>query len=187
MPQKVDEERLGALLTPLALRTLAQTDFGHVRPVRGHETQGHRHRLATMVRTATSPQRFQCYQWVPRTCPDQRPIDHVVSEAFTFSTCGSSNLVGYRDSMMKLPLAMKACKPLPFSLHVALCKAASLQHCACETHGRLHRSMKLLCRRRPRVHSTVACWGTRQQKPLRFLPVVREPNELFFLANARLQ
>ena len=75
-----------------------------------------------MVRKATSPQRFQCYQWVPRTCPDHRPIDHVVSEAFTFSTCGSSNL-GYRGSMMKLPLAMKACKPLPFSLHVALCKA----------------------------------------------------------------
>ena len=133
-----------------------------------------------MVRKATSQQRFQCYQWVPRTCPDQRPIDHVVSEALTFSTCGSSSLVGNRDSMMKLPLAMKACKPLLFSLHVELCTAASLKHSGCETKSRLHRSMKLLCRRRPRVHTTVSCWRTRQQKPLRFLPVVREPNELFF-------
>ena len=29
--------------------------------------------------------------------------------------------------MMKLPLAMKACKPLLFSLHVELCTAASLK------------------------------------------------------------
>ena len=33
VPQKIDEERLGALLTPPRLRTLAQTDFGHVRRV----------------------------------------------------------------------------------------------------------------------------------------------------------
>ena len=178
MPQKIDEERLGALLTPLACAPLLQ-----LTSAMSAECEAKRHKVTVTgwqqwSGRATSPQRFQCYQWVPRTCPDQRTIDHVVSEAFTFSTCGSSNLVGYRDSTLKLPLAMKACKPLLFSLHVELCKAASLKHSGCETHGRLHRSMKLLCRRRPSVHSTVSCWRTRQQKPVRFISVVRGPARL---------
>ena len=172
MPQKIDEERLGALLTSLACVHLLE-----LTSAMSAECEAKR-RKATVTG-------WQPWSKRPHHHNGSSVINgcraHVVTNApltTLFPKPSRSRRVD-QAVIAKLPLAMKACKPLLYSSHVELCKAASLKHSGCETCGGLHRSMKLLCRRRPRVHSTVSCWRTRQEKPLRLLPVVREPNKFF--------
>ena len=138
MLQKIDEESFDAFLTPIEgvplLKLISaksvECDAKRLKVIVTVGKDGHEDHITTTVpvgergRDRSKPvvailffhDRFDACTSGAHS--DKRVVDHIVSEAFMFATCGTINLVGCKDPIAELSLAMKAWKTLLYSSHV---------------------------------------------------------------------